>query len=140
MKNEKYPSKYSNGKEVSAAQFLTETICERKAFILKEDLHYRFWVHQKWAAFYKNQIGSAHKLLKIYSCKAILRALSTNEGKKIYSLRAPHLIAMIENQEHLIKNENISLTKEISRNEDVKFGSNTKINKSIISKLKDLDS
>lgn len=35
--NHKFPSRYSNGKQVSAAQYITELICENKAKINKED-------------------------------------------------------------------------------------------------------
>jgi hypothetical protein len=136
---DKYISKYSNGKEVSQAQFITEIICERKAQKDKLDLHYRFWVHNKWAAFFRNQIGSAHKLLKTYSAKAIIRALNTDQGKKIYSLRAPHLPAIIEQQEINIKQENTSLSLTIERKENITFGIKSSVSKNIISKLKDLD-
>lgn len=138
MENDTYLSRYSNNKPVSAAQFITEIICERKALSQKEDLHYRFWLEKKWASFYRNQIGSAHKLLKKYSSKAIVKALSTDVGKKIYSLRAPHLPAIIEQQEVLIASENKKITLQIERNTHVKFGGSTK-NNNIISKLKDLE-
>jgi hypothetical protein len=136
---DKYISKYSNGKEVSQAQFITEIICERKAQKDRLDLHYRFWVHNKWAAFFRNQIGSAHKLLKTYSAKAIIRALNTDQGKKIYSLRAPHLPAIIEQQEINIKQENTSLSLTIERKDNITFGIKSPVSKNIISKLKDLD-
>jgi hypothetical protein len=138
MKNDTYLSQYSNNKPVSAAQFITEIICERKAVAQKEDLHYRFWVEKKWASFYRNQIGSAHKLLKRYNAKAIVKALHTDTGKKIYSLRAPHLPAIIEQQEALIASENKTITLQIDRNPNIKFG-NTKNSNNIISKLKDLE-
>jgi hypothetical protein len=133
-----YISKYSNGKAVSSAQFITEIICERKAQTSKQDLHYRFWVEKSWSAFYRNQIGSAHKLLKKYSAKAIIRALNADQGKRIYSLRAPHLPAMIEDQERIIQQENTDLTLNIERKDTVSFGHANKA-KNIISKLKDLD-
>jgi hypothetical protein len=136
---DKYLSKYSNGKEVSQAQFITEIICERKAQKDKLDLHYRFWVHNKWATFFRNQIGSAHKLLKTYSAKAIIRALNTDQGKKIYSLRAPHLPAIIEQQEINIKQENTNLSLTIERKDNITFGIKSPVSKNIISKLKDLD-
>jgi hypothetical protein len=136
---DKYLSKYSNGKSVSSAQFITEIICERKAQTSKQDLHYRFWVEKSWSAFYRNQIGSAHKLLKQYSAKAIIRALNTDQGRKIYSLRAPHLPAMIESQEQIILQENTDLTLNIERKENISFGSSKSQSKNIISKLKDLD-
>ncbi len=136
----KYPSKYSNGKQVTAAQFITEIICERKANTTKEDLHYRFWIQKKWQTFYKNQIGSANKLLKNYPAKAIIKALNTETGKKIYSLRAPHLPAIIEQQAKLIEQENKELKSNIMRPTDAKFGNNLSANKkNIISKLKDID-
>ena len=84
----KYISKYSNDKVVSAAQYITELICERKASKDKKDLHYRFWLSKEWSAFFKNQIATAHKLLKQYSDKAIVNALLTEQGKKIFSLRS----------------------------------------------------
>lgn len=139
MKNDTYLSRYSNNKPVSAAQFITEIICERKAVSQKEDLHYRFWVEKKWATFYRNQIGSAYKLLKKYSSKAIIKALATDVGKRIYSLRAPHLPAIIEQQEALIASENKQITLEIDRNSNVKFGKQQNTKNNIISKLKDLE-
>lgn len=135
---DKYPSKYSNGKLVSAAQYITEIICERKAQNSKQDLHYRFWIEKKWAAFYKNQIASAHKLLKQYSSKAIAKALDTETGKKIYSLRAPHLLAIIEQQQKLVDQENRILNLEIVRNDNASFSIKPKKN-TIIDKLRNLD-
>ena len=38
----KFESKYSNNKMVSAAQYITELICENKAKIDKKDIHYKF--------------------------------------------------------------------------------------------------
>jgi hypothetical protein len=142
MEQQKYPSKYSNNKFVSAAQYITEMICERKAKKDKTDLHYRFWLNKKWSAFFKNQIASSHKLLKRYSARSIIAALLTDDGQKIYSLRAPHLPDIIELKESEFTKENTTLTKNIERKTDIVFGNNqyTKINKNnIISKLEDLD-
>ena len=133
-----YPSKYSNGKQVSAAQFITEIICERKAQMNREDLHYRFWIHKTWAAFYRNQIGSAHKLLKQFPAKAIIRALNTDSGRRIYSLRAPHLLDMIRKEEEILQSENTNFTLDINRKEDISYNKHQS-KKNIISKLKDLD-
>lgn len=138
MDIDKYPSKYSNGKTVSSAQYITEIICERKAQSSKEDLHYRFWVQKKWSAFYRNQIASAHKLLKKYSSKAIIKALETDVGRKIYSLRAPHLPPIIEQQEDLLSKENKTLKLDIVRNDKTTFG-NAKSKPNILSKLRNLD-
>ena len=51
MISKKYISKYSNDKLISAAQYITEIICERKAVKDKQDLHYRFWISKEWSKF-----------------------------------------------------------------------------------------
>lgn len=136
---DQYISKYSNNKLVSAAQYITELICENKAKKDKADLHYRFWVNKKWAAFYRNQIASAHKLLAQYDDLAIVKALTSDSGRKIYSLRAPHLIDMIKLEETKLSQINNKLTIDTTRKENIKFQDNIKKCKNIVSKLKDID-
>jgi hypothetical protein len=138
MSQNKYISKYSNDKPVCAAKYITELVCERKAMKDKKDLHYRFWLSKEWEKYFKNQIGTAYKLLKSYSDKAIVNALLTPKGKTIYSLRAPHLIAMIEQEEKKLAAENKSFTKQVERKSEISYSQN-KSKKSIISKLKDLE-
>lgn len=134
---DQYLSKYSNDKYVSAAQYITELVCENKAVKDKCDLHYRFWTTKKWALYYRNQIASAHKLLVKYRAPAIIKALRDTDGKKIYSLRAPHLIDIIQRYESLLDSENKTLTKDLDRSERVSFRSQS--HKTILSKLKDID-
>jgi hypothetical protein len=140
MVSKKYISKYSNDKLVSAAQYITEIICERKAVKDKQDLHYRFWISKEWSKFFRNQIGSANKLLKQYSDKAIIAALLSRDGQKIYSLRAPHLPDMIVKEQAKLDQQNQTMTKHVDRKEDIIFGiKNIQSNKNIISRIKDLD-
>lgn len=136
--SDKYLSKYSNGKSVCPAQFITEIVCERKAEIEKVDLHYRFWLQKYWEKFYKNQIATAHKLVKKYPHKAIVKALQSPAGRRIYSLRAPHLPAIIEQQATILAKENTVFTKQANRKTDVSFQKTTQ-KKNILSKLKDID-
>lgn len=135
----KYISKYSNGKYVTAAQYITELICENKAKQEKKDLYFKFWTSKEWSLYYRNQIATANKLVKEYNPQAIIRALKTTQATKIYSLRAPHLMPIIEQQEDLLDKENQSLTKEYDRKNNKKFSIEQKTNKSIISKLKELE-
>lgn len=135
----KYPSKYSNGKTVSAAQYITEMICEHLAKKEKRDLHYRFWVNEEWAKFYKSQIFTAHKLLKKYSEKAIIEALKTPKAQKIYSLRAPHLLAIIDQQEQILASKTESSNEVNITRTTSNVGSSRKISKNIIDKLKELE-
>jgi hypothetical protein len=134
----KYISKYSNGKNVSPAQYITELLCENKAKQEKKDLHFRFWNTPEWSAFYRNQIATANKLVKVYNPQCIIRALKHQSASKIYSLRAPHLIPIIEQECKLFETENKELTKEYNRKQDKKFDQSV-AKKSIISKLKELE-
>ena len=138
MPANKYPSKYSNGKTVSAAQYITEIICERKAKTNKQDLHYKFWVTKAWAAYYRNQIASAYKLLKIYSDTSIVKALNSKGAERIYSLRAPHLIPIIEQEEKALLQRNQELSLDLDRTEKTVFRKERSTD-NILSKLRGLD-
>ena len=134
----KYPSKYSNNKTVSAAQYITEIICEKKAKREGKDLHYRFWLNKEWALFYRNQIASANKLIKLYNPLAIIKALNNPKTEKIYSLRAPHLIDVIEQEQRTLDNQNQELSISLERKKHVSY-SKPKTKNTIISQLKDLE-
>lgn len=135
----KYPSKYSNGKEVSAAQYITEIICENKAKIDNKDLHYRFWTNSNWSKFYKEQIATAYKLIKKYPEIAIIKALKHKKAEKIFSLRAPHLIAIIDSETKILESKKQDTTVEFDRSTDKKFLTNLSGKKNILSKLKELE-
>lgn len=137
MENKKYPSRYSNGKNVSAAQYITEIICEKRAKKLNKDLHYRFWLNKEWASFYRNQIATANKLLLTYSDVAVVKALNNKQADGIYSLRAPHLKPIIDQEQKILDTSNKNLTIDLQRVEQNSYRkSNTK---NILSKLKDID-
>lgn len=138
MNTDKYLSKYSNGKTVSAAQYITELICENKANKDKLDLHYRFWTTKIWEMYYRNQIASAHKLLKKYDAKSIIAALRDRDASKIYSLRAPHLPAIIEKHQAILASQKTDLTLEIDRKKDKTYRKDS-IKKNVLSKLKEID-
>lgn len=133
----KYPSKYSNGKTVTAQQYITEIICENKAKIEKRDLYFRFWTNKEWSKFYRDQIATANKLVKKYPEQAIIKALQNPKASRIFSLRAPHLIPIIEKEKEQLSNLNTTISKEYDRSEK-KF--EQRQNKSsTLSKLKELE-
>lgn len=134
----KYPSKYSNGKEVTAAQYLVEIVCERIAKRKKKDLHFRFWLSKEWEKEYKGQISSANKLLKKYGFSDIVDALKTTQGNKIYSLRAPHLPDIIDETIRIKQNQPVIQNKIVERNL-LNTGLNKIHKQTIIDKLKELD-
>jgi hypothetical protein len=134
----KFPSRYSQGKEVSPAQHIAELICEHKAQKDNVDLHHRFWLRKEWASYYRNQIGSANKLVEKYSARAVVKALHDPRAQRIYSLRAPHLIPIIDEYQKKIDAENTTQTSEIDRT-DTKTFRKKEIKPDLLSKLKELD-
>lgn len=134
----KFISKYSNDKEVTPAQYITEMICEKKAKSDKLDLHYKFWTSKKWAAYYRNQIATANKLVKEFDPIAIVKALNNPKAQRMYSLRAPFFRDIIKEEQEILESKNTVLTKQYERKDTVKHARPQ--NKSnIISKLKDID-
>jgi hypothetical protein len=134
----KFISRYSNNKEVSAAQYIVELICEKKAKLEKKDLHYRFWLTKEWEKYYKNQIATAHKLVKKYDPIAIVKALQDEKTSKTYSLRAPFLLAIIEHHQKILESQNKEFSKNIDRSTQKTYKKNQS-STSILSKLEDID-
>ena len=137
----RYPSRYSNSKLVSAAQYITELVCENKAKYDGLDLHAKFWQNNSWSKHYRNQIPSANKLLKKYHPKAIIKALQDNQGSKIYSLRAQHLVPIIEKYQKII---DLEAEKQKDTTNDIEYKSAESYRKykqkpNILSKLEELD-
>jgi hypothetical protein len=135
----KFISRYSNNKEVSAAQYIVELICEKKAKLDKKDLHYRFWLTNEWASYYRNQIATAHQLVKKYNPIAIVKALQDSKAYNTYSLRAPFLKAIIEQHQKILDSQNKEFSKSIDRSTDKTYKQNKSESKHILSTLKDLD-
>lgn len=134
----KYPSRYSNNKLVSAAQYITELICEKKAKYDKKDLGFKFWLNKEWSKFYRNQIATANKLVKKYPEQAIIKALNNSKSNNIFSLRAPHLVSIIEYEKKLLESQNKQISKDFDRSDKKTFIKQNKTN-SVISKLKEIE-
>jgi len=133
----KYNSKYSST-QVTAAQYITEIICEHKAVKEQKELYYKFWNNKEWSRFFRNQIATANKLIEKYGDKPVIRALNDNKARRIFSLRAPHLIEIIEQKAAEVKRENQTLTKKLVRTDDQTFRQNKK-KTNILDTLEDID-
>ncbi len=115
----RYPSKYSNGTFITAAQYITEMVCEKKASIQRMQIGQHFWNQPAWAKFYRMQILAANGLLKIYSEQAVIAALKSKPASRIFSLRAPHLDAIIEAEQKKLdlQNERVRQVSEVPKTE-----------------------
>jgi len=133
-----YPSRYSPGGWVSAPQYITELICEKKAQKDQKELPIKFWEIKEWRNYYRYQITLANKLLKEFSAEAVIAALKDKRCWKTYSLRAPMLRSIIEEKDSGFSSRESETTYDVTNKKDVKHKSGN-AQKSIISKLRDLD-
>jgi hypothetical protein len=135
----KYPSRYSPEGWVTPAQYITEIICENKHKLQgKGELPVKFWETEGWAKYFKEQIATAHKLLKTFKVEAISRALKTSQGRKIFSLRAPWLPAIIQDEQTKLDAKPVGPPTEF-KTVDINAKPVQKTNKNILDKLRDLD-
>ncbi len=102
-----YPSKYSPGGWITASQYIVEVLCEIKARAEGKDLPIHFYELDEWGKFYRQQIPTAHQLLKYYSANAIVRVLKAPRNKNTYSLRAPWLVEQFKTEQAKLERENI---------------------------------
>tara|TARA_R100001163_G_C4966540_1_gene128196 strand:+ start:194 stop:625 length:432 start_codon:yes stop_codon:yes gene_type:complete len=133
----KYPSRYSPDGWVSAPQYITEFVCEKKAQKENKELPIKFWEISEWRKYFRYQITIANSLLKDFPEEAIIAALKDRRCWKTYSLRSPFLQSIIKEKEALIKDREAT-DYEIVEKESIKHKTNNN-KKSIISKLRELD-
>ena len=129
----------STGEYCTGAQYIAEMMCQRMAENNNEgSLAYKFWNTKKWQKTYQLQIIAANRLTGKYDERAIIAALKSREGKKIYSLRFPTLEELIKRHESLIdKGDGKTISTELNSAEAKPrkpFGEKSKIQK-----LRDLD-
>ncbi len=137
----KYPSKYSPGSYITAAQYILELICEKKATYNQTTLPIKFWNLPEWKKFYSSQLRKCYTLLKQFDEKAIIRGLENNKAKNIYSLYAPWLVGIIKDENILVKQEEkiVKNQQPIYRNTTTQKPRRHIVQKSSITKLMDLD-
>lgn len=96
----KYASKYTD-KLVTGPQKIAEIMVERKHKDLK--LPQQFWNDDRFKRDFLLQLRFANSLIKLYSVEAIINALKTPAGSKIYSLTARWLDGIIVQEQHKLE-------------------------------------
>ena len=131
----------TTGQECNAAQYIAEMVCLREAEKQRVGRPaYALWNTEKWQKKFKSQVTKAYNFLKKYSDKAIINALNSYKGKKIYSLRVKFLEPIIEKEQEAIDKIEAKEIKEIKYEDNTlqkprkSFG-----NQSLFSKLESLD-
>jgi hypothetical protein len=98
----RYPSRYSPQAYVTAAQYIIELICEKKASQARKELPIKFWDLPEWRTFFVSQLRKCHILLKKYGEGAVIAALKGDRCKNINSLFAPWLEDIIKDQKEML--------------------------------------
>lgn len=99
-----YPSKYGVSRWVSAAQFLAEIMCERRARQEKRVLPVSFWNKDEfWKSYFVQQVTAANRLMnrldpekKGTGAKALSLFLRGDRGKTCTSLSPGWLVPIVE--------------------------------------------
>lgn len=84
-----YKSLYSPGKNIAAAQYITELVCRNKANYQKITLPSQFWKLPEWRQFYGAQITKCNQLLETYHEVIIIKIV---QERNIFSLYAKWII------------------------------------------------
>lgn len=87
----RFESKYGAG-FVTDAQYLAEFMCVRMGKKDKKDLPMKFWNTSQWKRPFLLQLQHANALLKVYAVEAVLRALRSRKGSRLYSLGAKQML------------------------------------------------
>jgi len=101
-KKSKYESRYSGG-YITAAQYITEFLCEKIAKRENKSLPDRFWGKPEWNKVFRRQVGLANKLLKEYSSEVILKTLRDKRCNNLTSLGANWLLGPILEEYHRVQ-------------------------------------
>ena len=86
-----YQSKFGRNK-CTAAQYITEVLCERKAEFEKRSLPLEFWNQKEWRGYYMYQLKRINSLIKEYGDQTVLSVVLNNTSIfSIYNQRVPML-------------------------------------------------
>jgi len=92
----KFDSEYSPNKQVTAAQYIAELICKKRADSTNTVLPIFFWRLDEWKNYYLYQLMQANILIKRYDPITIIQAINDKKAKTVFSLKNPYLIKIIE--------------------------------------------
>jgi len=95
----KYQSRYSPDAYVTAAQYIIELVCEKKAKFDKTELPIKFWNLPQWSGFFRRNLRKVHALLKQFDERAIIRALNLPQFNNSYSIFTDRFMGLVEQEQ-----------------------------------------
>lgn len=106
----RYPSLYSPSQYITAAQYILELLCEKKAEFEGTRLPIKFWQFPKWSKFFRRNLRQTHKLLKQYDESAIINAVKSPKFKNRYSIFTPYFLSLVEKEQVTLNKQTVELS------------------------------
>lgn len=132
-------SKYqheSTGEYCTCAAYVAEIMCKRNAENKNEgSLPYKFWNSGKWKWTFTRQLIAANKLIEKFSERALVRAVSSPEFNRIFSLNHPKCSSIIKRYQLLLIEEDKN-RQELEVKPDPKRRKKSYGKKNLLSKLR----
>ena len=136
-------SKYkhvSTGDYCTCAAFIAEKMVMNFAeFENLGSLPFKFWNHKKWSWKYKKQLMLALDLIKKFGEKAVVKAITSPELKKTFSLKSKRVIPVIKKYKLIIDAEEKAPTQKLDVKENPTVRKTSFGKKGGINKLRGLD-
>jgi hypothetical protein len=107
-----YLSRYGVSRWVTAAQFICEVLCERRAKAERKKLPLQFWKDKAWGNEYSRQLVAVNALLKRLDpaksgtgARAISAFLRSQRGRDVYSLGGAWVVPLVEAEHRKVVGE-----------------------------------
>jgi hypothetical protein len=135
----KYKHK-SNGDYCTCAAYVAEILCANNAqHQNKGSLPYKFWNIKPWDWTFKKQVILARKFIKKYSEEALVKAVSSPEFSRTFSLNSPRAEAIVRKYHEIIKSQAAKEVQVLDVIENAKTSKKKFGKKSGLSKLREIE-
>lgn len=125
----------STGEYCTCAAYVAEIMCRKNAENKNEgSLPYKFWNKKPWDWTFKRQLIAANKILKDGSIseEALVKAILSNDFKRIFSLNHPKAVGIIRRYQLLLDNQTEKVqeikVKKDAKHQKKKFGKKNILN------------
>lgn len=137
-------SKYkheSTGEYCTCSAYVAEIMCRKNAENKNVgSLPYKFWSKKPWDWTFKRQLFAANKILKDKSIteEALVKAVLSDEFKRIFSLNHPKAIGIIKRYQ-LLLNDRPKKAQKMDVKKNAKHRKKSLGRKNILDKLRDIE-
>jgi len=136
----RYKSRYSPDAYVTAAQYIIELVCEKKAKFDSTELPIKFWNLPAWRTFFTKNLRRVHKLLREFDEKAVINALNLKCFGNSYSIFTERFLDLVTQEQGKIDQLVVQQVspQEINRNTVDSKPRPHKIKPNLLTKLDDI--